>query len=347
MVHYQTTDVVQHVMWGYMEEGHPLYRADICDMIRRRFLGYIDEQLKILDDAFRSSDGSCITFMVSDHGFQPHTHRFQLGNWLAQEGFMTLHRLPRRYSKIKDFLASTHIGGMNDFLGKTPLGRTHLWRKIQAAIREPVYEVDWSLTRAYSFSRGSDGFVFLLDKDSSRKAALEKELIRRFTDLRNPRTRVPIFQRISRKDEVYQGPRLESMPDLILKPAAGYSVTGDVNPFCDDLLVPIRKGRDFHIGMHHPDGILVAAGDPIKSNIQIAGIRLIDVAPTVLACLGLDVSATMDGRVIQDLFKRNFFRNRSDMGRSLEETSAPGSAVYSPQDIHSIEDRLRSLGYIE
>jgi predicted AlkP superfamily phosphohydrolase/phosphomutase len=260
---------------------------------------------------------------------------------------MRIRRLPRKYSKIKDFLIATHVLGMNDVIKKTQFGKTRWWGKIQGILREPVYETDWSQTRVFSFSRGSDGFVFLLDVDPSGKNVLERELKERLLGLRNPTTRQPILHQVLRKEDVYQGSFLESMPDLILKPMPGYSVTGDFNPFFDDLLMPIRKSRDFHIGMHHPDGIFVAAGDLIKPNSRITGVRLIDIAPTILALLGLDIPDTMDGRVVQDLFIRRLSTKGSSREGATQSLTESHSDIYSQKDIHSIEERLRSLGYME
>ncbi len=346
MVHFQATDVVQHVMWGYLDDRHPLYREKIHNLILHRFYQYLDEQFRIIDEAFRAGGGACITWMVSDHGFQSHFHRFQFGNWLVNEGYMRVRRRSRRFSKIKEILASTRLLGLNSFLQKTPLRKTDWWKKVQIVLQESIFEMDWEGSRVYTFSRSSDGFVFLLENDASKRAALERELTDRLMALRNPRTHQPILRRILRKEEIYPGPMQESMPDLILIPAAGYSVSGDMNPFQNDLLLPIRKGKDFHLGMHHPDGIVAAFGDPVKAGRRIAGARLIDLAPTILACLGVDIPDTMDGRVIQDMFERHISWNRAVPCSRGSDRSAD-SSVYSQQDIQSIEDRLRSLGYIE
>ena len=341
MVHFQATDVVQHVLWGYMEQGHPYFSPRIRDKVFQRFYRCLDEQLRIVRDAFQAAGGDCLTLAVSDHGFQSHYTRFQFGNWLAGEGLLQIRKLPRRFAALKDLLIRT------DWLGTEPLlEQTRFGRKLIAALREPLFEIDWEHSRVYSCSRGSDGFVFFLDTDPDRRSQAQAQLTEKLARLVDPRTGLPVIEKILPRDRIYHGPKLDAMPDWILKPAPGYSVTGDFNPLYSEILLPIRKGRDFHIGMHHPDGILLAAGPRVRPDSRIAGARLIDVAPTVLAWLGLAVPESMDGTILQDLFTRRISETLGK-GSSPLPSAGPAAPVYSDEDIRSIEDRLRGLGYIE
>ncbi len=341
MVHFQATDVVQHVLWGYMEQGHPYFSPRIRDKVFQRFYGCIDEQLRIVQDAFQAAGGECLTLVISDHGFQSHYTRFQFGNWLAKENLLKIRILPRRFAALKDLLIRT------DWLGAQPLlQRIRFGRKLIAALREPLFEIDWDHSRIYSFSRGSDGFVFFLDKDPDRRCQAEAHLTEKLTRLVDPRTGRPVIEKILPRDCVYRGPKLDTMPDWILKPTPGYSVTGDFNPLHSEILLPVRKGRDFHIGMHHPDGILVAAGSRVRPASRIAGARLIDITPTVLAWLGLAGPDSLDGTILRDLFTRRISEAPGKAG-TTPVPPGPDAPVYSDEDIRSIEDRLRGLGYIE
>jgi predicted AlkP superfamily phosphohydrolase/phosphomutase len=55
--------------------------------------------------------------------------------------------------------------------------------------------------------------------------------------------------------------------------------------------------------VHDPNGIILIRGPRIKRNHEIQDASLIDVAPTILAILGLKADTTMDGRVLNQVFK--------------------------------------------
>ena len=65
MVHFQATDVLQHVMWGYMEEGHPLYDLKLRNFILSEFYSRLDEKLRRLRSRFEEkSGGDCLSIVV-------------------------------------------------------------------------------------------------------------------------------------------------------------------------------------------------------------------------------------------------------------------------------------------
>jgi predicted AlkP superfamily phosphohydrolase/phosphomutase len=341
MIHFQASDVIQHVLWGYLDHGHPYFSPRIRDKVFQRFYRCLDEQLKIVQAAFQAAGGDCLTLVISDHGFQSHYKRFQFGNWLAGEGLLAIRKLPRRCAALRDILNRTECFGVESYLERFRFGR-----KIITAVYEPTFEIDWDHTRVYSFSRCCDGYVFFLDTDPDQRRQMETQLREQLTRLVDPRTGRPVIEKIIPRDRLYRGPKLDTLPDWILKPAPGYSISGEFNPIYSEILLPVRKGRDFHIGMHHPDGILVAAGPRVRPAARIAGARLIDITPTVLAWLGLAVPESMDGTILQDLFTRRIIETPGQGGAAPSPARAD-TPVYSEEDIHSIEERLRDLGYIE
>jgi hypothetical protein len=100
---------------------------------------------------------------------------------------------------------------------------------------------------------------------------------------------------------------------------------------------------------HHtdgPPGILVAAGPGVRRGAEITGARIIDVAPTVLALLGIPVAKQLPGRVLQGLFDEPLAFDRiGSYGRGAERT--PPDAREMRELGESVEERLRSLGYLE
>ncbi|MEM7349425.1 MAG: alkaline phosphatase family protein [Acidobacteriota bacterium] len=112
-----------------------------------------------------------------------------------------------------------------------------------------------------------------------------------------------------------------------------------------------RKATDLrHLsGSHRPDGIFLAAGPDFQSG-EIEGLSILDIAPTLLAALGLPVSEELPGRVAEEVFLPAFLKAvppRQTPGyrmrwRTVEEPEVPAAAT-------EIEDLkiLESLGYVE
>ena len=103
-------------------------------------------------------------------------------------------------------------------------------------------------------------------------------------------------------------------------------------------------------GKHQIDGVLIAAGGPIRRGATAkAGIR--DIAPTVLALLGLPVPRDM-GRVLKDLFEPAFLARHPITRIATYETLIDHQAVRAAAEVGEQSEAekkelLRSLGYIQ
>jgi predicted AlkP superfamily phosphohydrolase/phosphomutase len=103
-------------------------------------------------------------------------------------------------------------------------------------------------------------------------------------------------------------------------------------------------------GQHHraPPGIFVFQGAPFKRGFRMDGARVHDIAPTVLAMLGLPVAEDLDGRVLTETFQDAFLKRNPV---STVETYGPRIApVRTGGAIPSLDkgrlEQLRAIGYI-
>jgi len=93
--------------------------------------------------------------------------------------------------------------------------------------------------------------------------------------------------RIFARDEIYRGPCVESAPDLVLDFADGYDPKGAFGR--TELF-----GRSALTGMHtYADALFFMN----RRDVPTDGLDIIDVGPTILAVMGIDPPADMDGRV--------------------------------------------------
>ena len=100
-------------------------------------------------------------------------------------------------------------------------------------------------------------------------------------------------------------------------------------------------------GKHHPDGILVLSGRGFRRGVALDA-ELVDVAPTVMALLGLPVAADLEGRVLREALDPRRVPQPVPVA-SYEPLVAPRSV--DPADVDTADpellERLRALGYVE
>jgi predicted AlkP superfamily phosphohydrolase/phosphomutase len=100
-------------------------------------------------------------------------------------------------------------------------------------------------------------------------------------------------------------------------------------------------------GDHRKEGIIVAAGGPVRQGARVDGASIVDVTPTVLYLLGLPVGEDMDGRVIEGLFPTPLPRPvRTVKTWERGGGKRPEAPIASPID-DEIREQLKALGYLQ
>jgi arylsulfatase A-like enzyme len=99
--------------------------------------------------------------------------------------------------------------------------------------------------------------------------------------------------------------------------------------------------------MHRDHGLLVAEGPGIRAGHSVDTARIVDLAPTCLHWLGLDVPGDMDGRALEEVFADEYrYGHPVRVTQPSLEPSARGERVFSPSEEQEILQRLRDLGYL-
>jgi predicted AlkP superfamily phosphohydrolase/phosphomutase len=139
---------------------------------------------------------------------------------------------------------------------------------------------------------------------------LRSKLIHELAALVNPATGKPHYARVYRREEIYSGQFLDSMPDLLCVPR-------DLR--VADSGMGFRSNRLFDTdsaisGTHREVGIFAMRSPGVRRGVAIPEIRIYDIAPTILHCLDLPIPDDMDGQVITSAFE--------------ERTRRPAAAVH-------------------
>jgi len=260
MVHFQATDVVQHVLWRYLDPG--CRKDEKRAQLTADFYFQLDQLIgKLIRDFTEYQKVEPLVLLISDHGFERHKKRFNLGWWLAKNGYTKLER---------SFFAQGFLKKIYKKLGK----------------RSADY-FNFKTSKAFSTGQSGEGFIYLIDKK------IKNQLIDQLYQVIDPKTNKKIIKRVWSKEELYQGEKLDRLPDLIIEPIAGYSCSG--TPREKTLFHKVKKTQDFHLGKHSPEGIVAVQGPALKSPSRLS-VNILDLAPTILYYLKASGAESLDGK---------------------------------------------------
>jgi len=259
---FDTSDRIQHMFWRGNTMDDAFGVLQLSPRIREHYL----EMDRFLGELLGAVDSRTALIVVSDHGFTSFHTCFDLNAWLAAEGFMKLVCDPKEVGQDERSLYKL---------------------------------VDWSQTVAYGC--GFSSLYFNLKGREGKGIVgpaatdgLARKIAERMKAYRDPKTGARPISRLSRREEIYKGPELGDAPDMVLDTCPGYRMSWEtpVGGIADDILSPNEK----HWSGDH---IVNPASVPgtILSNLplELSGAEVEDIAPTVLALLGLEPPADCDG----------------------------------------------------
>jgi predicted AlkP superfamily phosphohydrolase/phosphomutase len=272
---------------------------------------------------------------VSDHGFgRGPDRKFRANAWLRDAGYLAL-----RGGRVQQ--AAHSRGGLK----KVARRALKAYRKRASRPAEHI-GVHMSATKAYAvqFSWCPVFGIAVNERGVKREGSVEPAdvpaLLDRLTEdltrIEDPDATGPVVLRVMRREEVADGPELARLPHLFVELDPRY--------FPDDGL---RRREVFeplqtNSGRHTREGLLGALGAPVDPSFR-GPARIEDVAPTVLALLGLEAGPDMDGKVLTGLV-----RTTEQLAAAPEAAAPTASAVaLSGDDEAAIERHLRDLGYEE
>jgi predicted AlkP superfamily phosphohydrolase/phosphomutase len=328
---YVATDRVQHCLDKMVAPDHP----DFEQLSREPLAEKVRDVYRLLDDALgrileRSRPDDLVLF-ISDHGFQSCTRALHMDRLLEHFGFLK-------------FAASSALFG--------PMQ----WGPMRAAARK-VYDVlglhgrvslpqsvNWAKTVAYTSVRSTgegvsinlagrepDGVVDPADFEATRDRVIDA--LNGFTD---PKTGQKPIRRALRREDVFTGRFAETAPDIVLEPAPLDSLT-HARSMVED--------ADWLSGDHRMDGVIVGLGPGVAGGALSEPVLLVDMAPTILAALGVPASVKHDGQVLSSLVGDE----ASVAGPGMREAgdNAEERGGLAEDEALEVEEHLRGLGYLE
>lgn len=265
--YFSSLDLNAHMMWRLTDPQHPAYDAALAAQYGGALEEFYVQIDQVLGEVLPKVDNNTTLLVLSDHGFAPYRHSFNLNTWLLNNGYIT-----RREGATGD-------------------------------PNEPFSDVDWSRTGAYGLGlnglylnirgREREGIV----EPGTQADALLAEIRRKLLDVRDPKDGSQVITRIDFAGDVYQGPYARTGPDALVGYNRGYRAGWKtiLGAFPPDVL---EDNTNAWSGDHCMDFTKVPGVLLSNRKIDAQAPALTDIAPTILSEFGIAKTKDMMGQSV-------------------------------------------------
>ena len=265
--YFSSLDLNGHMMWRHTDPQHPGYDAALAAQYGNALEEFYQQIDQVLGEVLPKLDQNTTLLVLSDHGFAPYRHSFNLNTWLLNNGYIALQ--------------AGSVPNSND----------------------PFAEVDWSKTRAYGLGlnglyvnqrgREREGIV----EPGTAADALLNEIRQKLVDIRDPKDNAQVITRVDLASEVYQGPYARTGPDALVGYNRGYRAGWKtiLGAFPPDVL---EDNTNPWSGDHCMDYTKVPGVLLSNRKIDADAPALTDIAPTILSEFGIAKTKDMMGQSV-------------------------------------------------
>jgi len=306
-------NVLQHFFWN--------------DTPTKRAWELVDEWIGRLDEL---KDTNIV--LMSDHGCAPTTTEFYINEWLAENGYLTKRQtVEDTFQRVgltrENALTVAKQLGIVDQLAKAVPERIQqlIPQEAGAKRQRKLEKIDLTATQAVASGQGP--IYIHPDVDTDR---VVDSLVTELSSVTDDRGE-PLFDAVYRAEEVYSGPYATAGPAVIVDMRPGVHVNDGLGGG-ETQTEPDRWAAE-----NSRHGIFAAKGPDIAAAGNLGETAITDIAPTILAGLGVDIPTDMIGEVLP------IFEDEPTVGAQepLSLTAAEN------QQFDEVADRLKQLGYME
>ena len=260
------TDRVQHAFWATRDTQHPIYDEKEAKLFRNVIYDVYQQMDRILGKVLERADNETILFVVSDHGFASFRRQVHVNRWLIQNAYMHL--------KESDDKEASGL----------------------------FKDVDWERTRAYAMGfasvyinlAGREGRGIV--KRSNEYDELCRAIAARLELLIDPEIGCPVVHKVYHSSQIYNGgPLADKGPDLLVGLEPGYRFSWQAALGAAPIKL-IEDNNSRWSGDHIFDPSFMSGVLLSNAKVNSRKPRGIDIAPTILDCLGLTQPDHMTGR---------------------------------------------------
>jgi predicted AlkP superfamily phosphohydrolase/phosphomutase len=316
---------------------------------------------RILDESVGALAGELggDIMLVSDHGGGPLHGVVNLNAWLAEQGLLEYAGAAElmRGGQLQRMAAARALAAWR----RLPLDfRTRAKQRL-GGLRERSYElqnysvVDFERSQAFAYGTFGNIVINVLGRErhgivvpGAEYEAVRDTIAKSLRELRDPAGGRPIVAAVHRREDLFSGPQLERVPDLVVE-FVDYEWLGKGNlksrteGIWDK--VEISGTNAAYVGSHRHEGIVALAGPSAAPGGLFASIE--DIAPTISYLLGEPIPESMEGRLIDAAIDPALLESRPPTYAAGDVELSTRIRAFADDEAGDVQDRLRGLGYIE
>ena len=304
------------MFWSVDDQQSPTFDPELARKYGHVIPDLYREMDEVLATALDAVDDDTAVFVVSDHGFGPFRRAVHLNRWLVDNGFMKL-------------------AGNGE--GRSLFG-----------------DVDWSATQAYAIGFTSI-YLNLAGRESRgivkghEAERVQTRIVDALRVTRDPEDGANVVRNVYTTRDIYTGACTHKAPDLVVGFEPGYRASWQTALGGAPIGVVVDNDKlwaaDHLVDPSAVPGVL-ATNIPVAST-HPAGV---DLAPTILSCLGLPAPSEMDGE--------SWLDDQPANSAATEETAAAEPALVATPALPvgadglddtqraQLEQHLSDLGYL-
>jgi predicted AlkP superfamily phosphohydrolase/phosphomutase len=283
----------------------------------------------------------------SDHGTERVKRAFFLNVWLRQNGYLKTRFHPADLL-LRLGLNRSSLGRLAMRVGITRLFKMETLLKLGSLLptsaggfgefgnKAAARRVDWPRTRAFALPQGPVYINRRVVPNDRNYEVLRDELIAAMSKIEDPDTGLPIFKRIYRREDVYQGPFVNRAPHLLAMSVDAYHNRAGLtqaNVFA--------TSWDWK-GNNRQKGLFILSGPGVRPS-RLSDARIVDLMPTILRLYNVSAPGDLDGRALVDALE-------GDLVTALPSAEANLGTNHLVEVDDEFDDtvrkRLESLGYL-
>lgn len=354
MSHFMATDTIQHYFWHFIDTKHPSYDAKLAS----RYENVINETYERVDSAMgeilKKAGNDCTILIVSDHGFAPVYEFFYANKWLEEKGLLKVKNSSKyvwklAYPSLYKLLYKTGFENIGDKI--PPVLRRIKIPVLKRIVKDISELIDWDSTKAYASPFGINinlkgrepfGIVETGQEYKDIKDFIKEELCR----IKDKESGEQLISEVFFREEIYKGQYVDNAADIFFffdKPS--FLQSNEINK---NFIFEKLSTRNFATANHRysPEGIFITKGPYINLNGNLNGPSIMDMTPTILYLMGIDIPKITDGRMLEEIINPEYLH--ACPPKNTEEETVPTREVLeiTSSEDEQVKEHLRRLGYL-
>ncbi len=354
------TDWAVHQYWEYFDPAFPIHDKAKSQKYKK----VIEDQYIKADEAIgkllKYLDSNSTLIIMSDHGAGSYPSKcLNINSWLEEKKL-----LKSKKGLLKKFFDISHEVTifLKYYFSKYVNLMKFLRKLLPRNIRENIStfqlntnNIVWNETKSYwvPFIPMFDGIVInykgkqpegIVDSNEYEKLRdyIKEELLR----IKDPETGKLVIKEVFKKEEIYKGDYIENAPDLVITYNEGYTGCGKLSK---KIIEPVDKYLlTINSGFHRLNGIFIAYGNDIQKSKSIENAEILDLFPTILYLLDIEIPDDSDGKILKKIFTVNFLEKTKEKYLKYNKKNAKfeKKSSISSKEEDEMKKALKGLGYL-